>query len=129
MPKPEDCRYLKTHEWISLAGGEATVGLSDHAQKEITDVVFVELPESGRKVSKGEAIAVVESVKAAFDIYAPLSGEVSAVNKDLPGNPALVNESPHEKGWLYRLKVSEPKEVESLMSHAQYQDFLKASAH
>lgn len=129
MPKPEDCRYLKTHEWISLAGGEATVGLSDHAQKEITDVVFVELPESGRKVSKGEAIAVVESVKAVFDIYAPLSGEVSAVNKDLPQNPAFVNESPHDKGWLYRLKLSEPKEVESLMSYAQYQDFLKAAAH
>ncbi|MEE8425496.1 MAG: glycine cleavage system protein GcvH [Elusimicrobiota bacterium] len=129
MPKPEDCRYLKTHEWITVEGGEATVGLSDHAQKEITDVVFVELPQLGRKVSKGESIAVVESVKAAFDIYAPLSGEITAVNPKLPQNPALVNESPHEKGWLYRLKLSEPKEAESLMSHAQYQDFLKAVAH
>lgn len=129
MPKPEDCRYMKTHEWIAIEGDEATVGLSDHAQKEITDVVFVELPQPSRKVSKGESIAVVESVKAAFDIYAPLSGEITAVNPELPQNPALVNESPHEKGWLYRLKLAEPKEVESLMSHAQYQDFLKAAAH
>ncbi len=126
MGKPEACRYMKTHEWVELNGDEATVGLSDHAQKEITDVVFVELPQVGRKVAKGEAIGVVESVKAAFDIYAPLSGEIVAVNDEVVQNPALVNESPHEKGWFLRLKLAQPEEGDSLMDFQQYQEFLKA---
>ncbi|MBI4425236.1 MAG: glycine cleavage system protein GcvH [Elusimicrobia bacterium] len=128
MPKPENCRYAKSHEWIHAEGAAATVGISDHAQHEITDVVFVELPKPGRKVAAGEACAVVESVKAAFDIYAPVSGLVAEVNQALVQDPALVNQSPHDKGWFFRLTVAEPKELEALMDHAQYQDFLKTAA-
>lgn len=128
MPEPENCRYMKSHEWIHVEGGEATVGVSDHAQHEITDVVFVDLPKPGRKAAQGEAVAVVESVKAAFDIYAPAAGEVSAVNPALAADPALVNREPHGAGWLFKLKGVDPKQVESLMTLAQYQDFLKTSA-
>ena len=94
----------------------------------MTDVVFVEVPKQGRKVKAGEACAVVESVKAAFDIYAPVSGEVLEGNAALAQDPSLVNQSPHDKGWLFRLKPSDPKELEGLMNHAQYEDFLKAAA-
>lgn len=128
MPEPENCRYMKSHEWIHVEGGEATVGVSDHAQHEITDVVFVDLPKPGRKAAQGEAVAVVESVKAAFDIYAPAAGEVSAVNPALAADPALVNREPHGAGWLFKLKGVDSKQVESLMTLAQYQDFLKTSA-
>lgn len=128
MPNPEDCRFAKSHEWIQPAGPSATVGISDHAQHEITDVVFVELPKPGRKVKAGEACAVVESVKAAFDIYAPVSGEVVENNAALAQDPALVNQSPYEKGWFFRLRVADPKELDALMDHAAYQDFLKAAA-
>lgn len=127
--KPESCRYMQSHEWVALEGPEAVVGISEHAQKEITDVVFVELPKAGRAVKKGEAVAVVESVKAAFDIYAPVGGEVVAVNAALAGNPALVNSSPHGEGWLFKLKPADPSEAASLMDFAAYQAFLKASAH
>lgn len=128
MSSPDQCRFAKSHEWIAVEGPTATVGISDHAQHEITDVVFVDLPKPGRKVAAGEACAVVESVKAAFDIYAPVAGEVTEVNAALPSDPALVNQSPHEKGWFFRLKVSDPKELGALMDHAQYRDFLKAAA-
>ena len=129
MPKPETCRYMQSHEWVALEAGSAVVGISDHAQKEITDVVFVDLPKVGRKVNKGDAVAVVESVKAAFDIYAPLTGEVTAVNETLAHNPALVNSSPHGEGWFLRLKPSDPKELDALMDHSQYLEFLKTAAH
>ncbi|MCX5788786.1 MAG: glycine cleavage system protein GcvH [Elusimicrobia bacterium] len=128
MPTPESCRFTKSHEWISPAGPSATVGVSDHAQHEMTDVVFVETPKPGRKVKAGEACAVVESVKAAFDIYAPVSGEVVEGNAALAQDPSLVNQSPHDKGWLFRLKPADPKELEGLMNHAQYEEFLKAAA-
>ena len=129
MTNPESCRYMKSHEWAALEGETARVGLSDHAQKEITDVVFVELPKVGRKIKQGEAVAVVESVKAAFDFFAPLSGEVIAVNSELSANPALVNQSPHEKGWFFQLKASAPGEVQSLMDYPAYQEFLKTAVH
>lgn len=130
MPKPQDCRFAKTHEWMCPKGGNILVGISDHAQHEITDVVFVELPKVGRKVKAGEACAVVESVKAAFDIYAPVSGEVIAVNSDLSKDPAVVNTSPHDKGWFFELKPSDAKEGEKLMDFAAYQEFIKtADAH
>lgn len=125
MAKPEDCLYSKTHEWILLEGGRATIGLSDHAQKEITDVVFVDLPKAGRKVSKGESIGVVESVKAAFDFYAPLSGEVVEVNDALTDNPAMVNHSPHDDGWFIRIQVADEGEAGALMDFSKYQEFLK----
>jgi glycine cleavage system H protein len=119
---------MKSHEWAHVAGDAAVVGVSEHAQKEISDVVFVELPKVGRKVKQGESVSVVESVKAAFDIYAPLSGEVSAVNDKLATDPALVNRSPHDEGWLFKLKLSKPEEAASLMDYKQYEEFLKTPA-
>ena len=129
MPKPEECRYTKTHEWMHLAGDTATVGLSDHAQREITDIVFVELPKPGKKVEQGKPSAVVESVKAAFDFYAPVSGEVVKVNDEVSKEPATVNQSPHDKGWFYTIKVSNPGEVSGLMDWTAYQEFLKQNPH
>ncbi|TBR25060.1 glycine cleavage system protein GcvH [bacterium] len=127
MPQPEKCRYTKSHEWIVVEGGEALVGISDHAQHEISDVVFVDLPKAGRAVTQGEGAAVVESVKAAFDIYAPAAGTVSAVNPALAGDPALLNRDPHGEGWLFKLTGVDLKQVDALMTLAQYQDFLKTA--
>jgi glycine cleavage system H protein len=128
MPKPDDCRFTKTHEWVFLEGGTATVGVTEHAQHEITDIVFVEPPKPGRQVKAGEACCVVESVKAAFDIYAPISGEVAAVNAAVSQDPALVNRSPQEEGWLFKLKPANPGEANKLMDWKSYQEFLKTSA-
>lgn len=125
MPNPEECRFTQSHEWVGMDGALAAVGISDHAQKEITDVVYVELPKPGRKVQKSEACAIVESVKAAFDIYAPVSGEIVEVNEEIVQNPALVNESPYEKGWFFKIKPENTKELDSLMSYSQYQEFIK----
>jgi len=124
--KPSECRFTKSHEWLSTDG---TVGISDHAQKEITDVVFVELPKAGRDVKAGEAVAVVESVKAAFDIYAPVSGKITKVNNDVSKNPALVNQSPYDNGWLFSIEKSNPAEEKSLMAHDAYEKFLAADEH
>ncbi|OGR57333.1 MAG: glycine cleavage system protein H [Elusimicrobia bacterium GWA2_69_24] len=129
MTNADACRYTKSHEWAASAGDVVTVGVSDHAQKEITDVVFVDLPKVGRKVSKGEAVAVVESVKAAFDIYAPISGEIVAVNGELAKAPGLVNESPQDKGWFFRVKPANAGELGELMDAAAYDKFLKAGGH
>ncbi|MBI4056419.1 MAG: glycine cleavage system protein GcvH [Elusimicrobia bacterium] len=129
MANPNSCKFAKTHEWVSLNGNEAVVGISDHAQHEITDVVFVELPKIGRKVKQGEAVAVVESVKAAFDIYAPISGEISAVNESLVKDPSLVNQSPYDQGWFFKIKPSNPTEANNLMDHSKYQEFVKTTSH
>ena len=128
MSKPEELKYTKTHEYVH-PGAEAVVGISDHAQHEMGDVVFVELPKGGQKREKEKPCAVVESVKSAFDIYAPVSGEVTAVNDAVVGEPALLNQSPLEKGWLFKLKPSNPAEAETLMNWAAYQEFVKQSAH
>jgi glycine cleavage system H protein len=117
---PADLKYAKSHEWARVQGGEATVGITDHAQHELTDVVFVELPEVGRKVKAAETCAVVESVKTASDIYSPLSGEVTAVNKAVVDNPSLVNTDPYGQGWFYKLKLSNAAEANGLMSPDQY---------
>jgi glycine cleavage system H protein len=117
---PADLRYAKSHEWVRVAGGLATIGISDHAQHELTDVVFVELPEPGRKVKAGEACAVVESVKTASDIYSPVSGEVTEVNKAVTEDPALVNSEPYGGGWFYKVKLSDPAELNSLLGPEQY---------
>lgn len=118
---PADLKYAKSHEWVRVSGGEATVGITDHAQHELTDVVFVELPEPGRKVKGGEACAVVESVKTASDVYSPVSGEVVAVNSAVVDNPALVNTEPYAGGWFYKVKLSAPAELGALMGPEQYQ--------
>jgi glycine cleavage system H protein len=117
---PEDLKYAKSHEWVRVTGDAAVVGITDHAQHELTDVVFVELPDVGRKITAGEACAVVESVKTASDIYSPVSGEVIEVNKSVVDNPALVNSEPYGGGWFYKIKLSNPGDVNGLLSAAQY---------
>lgn len=117
---PLDLKYTKSHEWVRVAGSVATIGISDHAQHELTDVVFVELPEAGRVLKAGAACAVVESVKTASDIYSPLSGEVAETNQAIVDNPALVNTDPYGQGWFYRLNVSNPAEIQNLLSPEQY---------
>jgi len=117
-------RYTKDHEWIRLDGDVATVGITEHAQEQLGDIVYVELPEIGRKVGKGGEAAVVESVKAASDVYAPAGGEVVAVNQALDGAPGAVNEEAEGKGWFFRLKLDNAAELDELMSAEQYKDYL-----
>ena len=117
---PADLKYAKSHEWVRVADGVATVGITDHAQHELTDVVFVELPEPGRKLKAGESCAVVESVKTASDIYSPVSGEVIETNKAVLENPALVNTEPYAGGWFFKLKLSAPAELDALMGPDKY---------
>lgn len=117
---PSDLRYAKSHEWVRVANGVATVGITDHAQHELTDVVFVELPAVGRVVKASEACAVVESVKTASDIYAPVSGEIVAVNKAVADNPALVNTAPFEDGWFFQVKLANPGDVDQLLTPDAY---------
>jgi len=117
---PSDLKYAKSHEWVRLSGDVATVGITDHAQHELTDVVFVELPALGRQVKAGDACAVVESVKTASDIYSPLSGEIVEANKAVADNPALVNSEPYAGGWVWKVKVSRPEELKALLSPEQY---------
>jgi glycine cleavage system H protein len=119
-------RYTQTHEWIGLNddGTEGTVGITDFAQKEVTDVVFVELPKIGKKVPRGGETAIIESVKAAFSIYAPMGGEVIAGNQELDSNPALLNQDPLGRGWIFRLKLDNPGEYSSLMDEKAYNAYL-----
>jgi glycine cleavage system H protein len=122
MPDVSSLKYLESHEWIAVKGNKGRVGISDHAQSEISDVVFVELPAVGKTVKQKDACMVVESVKAAFDIYAPVSGKIVAVNEKLNGEPALINQSPYENGWLYEIEISDPKELSNLMDHKTYEN-------
>ena len=117
-------RYTKDHEWIRLDGDVATVGITEHAQSQLGDIVFVELPEIGRKVTRGGDAAVVESVKAASDVYSPASGEVVAINDALGSSPGAINEEAEGKGWFFRLRLSSPDELNELMSAEQYKEFL-----
>lgn len=123
---PSDLKYAKSHEWVRVSGDTATVGITDHAQHELTDVVFVELPDVGRRVKAGEACAVVESVKTASDIYSPVSGEIIEVNQAAVNDPALVNREPHAGGWFYRIKLGNPAELTALLTPAQYQAQISA---
>jgi glycine cleavage system H protein len=117
---PSDLKYAKSHEWVRVNGDVATVGITDHAQHELTDVVFVELPQVGRKLKAGEACAVVESVKTASDIYSPVSGEVLAVNQKVADDPKLVNDKPYDDGWFFQVKLSNAAELGSLLTSADY---------
>lgn len=114
------CKFAKSHEWALAGDGVATVGISDYAQKEISDIVFVELPKVGTQVAQGKACAVIESVKAAADFYAPVSGEVVAVNDAIVDNPALVNQAPHVEGWFLKIRMAKPAELEGLMEFEEY---------
>lgn len=118
-------RYTEDHEWIALTGDIATVGISDYAQEQLGDVVFVELPAVGKKLEKGKEAAVVESVKAASEIYAPVSGEVTAANDALTGDPSLVNKDPQGEGWFFKMNVSNKSELDGLMDEAAYRAHVK----
>ena len=117
---PADLKYAKSHEWVCVSGDTAVVGITDHAQHELTDVVFVELPATGRKIKAGEACAVVESVKTASDIYSPVSGDVIEVNKAVVDNPALANTDPYGAGWFFKIKLGAPAELNSLLGSEDY---------
>jgi glycine cleavage system H protein len=120
-------RFTKDHEWIRVDGGIGTVGITHHAQGQLGDVVFVDVPEAGRKTKQGEAVAVVESVKAASDVFSPVSGEVVEANADLAGQPALVNEDAEGKAWFFKLRIANPAELDKLMDRAAYEAFVKES--
>jgi len=117
---PSDLRYAKSHEWARVTDGVATIGITDHAQRELTDVVFVELPDIGRRLEAGEACAVVESVKTASDVYSPVAGEVLEVNQKVLDDPGLVNREPFGGGWFYKVKLGDPAELVSLLTPEQY---------
>ena len=123
---PDDLKYASTHEWISVnEEGLVTVGISDHAQEALGDIVFVELPEAGASVNSKEEVAVVESVKAASDVYAPISGEVIAINEDLEDSPELVNTDPYGDGWMFKVKADDAGEVESLLTADGYAESIE----
>jgi glycine cleavage system H protein len=118
--------FTREHEWISVDGDTATVGISDHAQQALGDIVYAEVPEAGRQVSKGDDAAVVESVKAASDVYAPVSGEVIEGNAALADDPAIINRDPEGEGWFFKLRLSDTGELDGLMSEADYREWVKS---
>jgi glycine cleavage system H protein len=130
MANPEDNRYAKSHEYVHLEGGIATIGITDYAQKELGDVVFVELPQVGSQLDAADELGSIESVKAVSELFSPVSGEVVEVNEALADNPALVNTDPWGDGWMIRIKVSDATEVDELMSAEEYDEYIeKESAH
>ena len=116
----DDLKYTKAHEWLKLKANTALVGITDHAQTELTDVVFVELPEVGKEIKKGEEMCVVESVKSVSEIYAPISGKVVKVNKKLDDSPEIINESPYDEGWLVEIQIADESEKNNLLDAASY---------
>ena len=120
MSVPNNLKYAKSHEWVRVEGDTAVVGISDHAQHELTDIVYVELPPVGDRVEAGKECAVVESVKAASDIYAPVTGDIVAVNEELTRTPELVNQDPYGKGWMFKVRLSDLSEVGELLSPTDY---------
>jgi glycine cleavage system H protein len=124
MSYPETYKYTKEHEWVLAEGDQATIGITDHAQHELGDIVFVDLPRVGAQVTRGHTFGSVESVKAVSDIYAPVSGEVIAINELLAKTPEKLNEDPHGEAWLIKAKLSAPEELNELMSSADYQKYV-----
>jgi glycine cleavage system H protein len=129
MTSPQDLKYTKSHEWVRVDGDIATIGVTDYAQSELGDITYLELPDVGGSVSGGEPFGVVESVKAASDIYTPIDGEVIERNEDAIAAPDVVNSSPYEGAWLIKVRVSDPAQLEQLMSAVEYEELLKNSAH
>ena len=121
----EELKYTKKHEWLRLNDGEAVIGITDHAQSELGDITFIELPEEGKQVKRGDTIVTIESVKAASDVYSPVSGEIVATNKALEDAPETVNRSAYEDGWICRIKVADVSETGDLMDLAAYEEYLK----
>jgi glycine cleavage system H protein len=126
---PANYRYTREHEWIAVEGDHATFGITDHAQQELGDIVFVELPKVGSRIEAGKPCGSVESVKAVSDIYSPVSGEVTEVNAALAESPEWINQEPHGKAWMVKVKLASPSEVASLMTAEQYEQFAKEEAH
>jgi glycine cleavage system H protein len=124
MEFPEDLKYSKEHEWVLVEGNTATVGITDYAQDQLGDIVFVELPAIGDKVSKEDAFGVVESVKAVSDVYAPVTGNVLEVNDDLPDNPEMLNEDPYGDGWIIKIEMTDPDELKDLLTAAEYEEYV-----
>lgn len=124
MEFPEDLKYSKEHEWVLVEGKTATIGITEYAQDQLGDIVFVELPAVGDKTSKEDAFGVVESVKAVSDVYAPVSGTVIEVNDDLPENPEIINEDPYGDGWMIKLDLSDPDELDDLMTAEEYEAYV-----
>ena len=120
MNVPEHLKYTTSHEWVSIDDNVATIGITDHAQEELSELVYIELPEEGREVTKGDPVAVVESVKAASDIYAPLGGEIIETNKDIANDPARVNKDPYGEGWMMRIRVHNESESNTLLNADAY---------
>jgi glycine cleavage system H protein len=117
--------FTREHEWVRVDGDQATIGISNHAQEALGDIVFAEVPEAGRQLAKGQEAAVVESVKAASDVYAPVSGEVIEGNSAVAGDPALINRDPEGEGWFFKLKLSDAGELDGLMDEAAYREWVK----
>ncbi|MFM7140888.1 MAG: glycine cleavage system protein GcvH [Alphaproteobacteria bacterium] len=128
MDFPEELRYTRDHEWIAIEGDVATVGITDHAQHELGDVVFVELPAVGEKVERAESLGVVESTKAVSDVFAPISGEVAEVNDGLPDSPELINEDPYGDGWMVKIRLAAPLDTSGLLTASEYRAFLEESS-
>jgi glycine cleavage system H protein len=126
MGYPANYRYTKEHEWVNAQDGVATIGITDYAQSELGDVVFVELPEAGKKLEKGNSFGTVESVKAVSEIYAPVSGEVLEVNPDLHNKPETINSDPHGAAWMVKIKLANPAELGKLMDGAGYEAYIAA---
>jgi glycine cleavage system H protein len=122
---PDDFRYSKDHEWLKVEGDKGTVGITEFAQKQLGDVVYVELPQPGAVLEFHQSLGVIESVKAVSDVYSPLSGEIVEINDQLTESPELVNEDPHGKGWIVRIKIKDESEIEKLMSASEYEKFLE----
>ena len=127
MEFPKELNYTRDHEWVSIEGTIATIGITEHAQAELGEVVFVELPTVGDRVERGDPFGVVESTKAVSDVYAPLAGEVSEINDDLPENPELLNEDPYGDGWMMKIVLLEPEDKEGLLTAAEYLAFIEES--
>ena len=125
---PKDCRYTKDHEWVKVAGDRGTVGITDYAQKQLGDVVFVELPEKGAKVEAGKRFGTVESVKAVSELYSPVTGEVVTVNSALISKPETINADPHGQGWMLDVRLADPGEVNGLMDAAAYAAFVASES-
>ena len=123
---PENYRYTKEHEWILVEGGTGTVGITDHAQQELGDIVYVDLPKVGAHIEQGKSLGSVESVKAVSDIYSPVAGEVAEINPALAGKPETLNSDPHGAAWLVKIRLSEPAQAEGLMSAADYEAYIGA---
>ncbi len=124
MEFPEDLKYSKQHEWVLVEGNVATVGITDYAQEQLGDIVFVELPAIGDKASKEDAFCVVESVKAVSDVYAPVSGKVLEVNDDLPDSPEMLNEDPYGDGWMVKIEMNDPEDLKDLLTAVEYEEYV-----